>query len=265
MREQSVHNNIIYREAEFGMEDMRSPGKWAEHLKCPICHNICRDPIVCKTYNIKYCEECISTHLEIRYNCPLCRTPWEEEKLDPTIRGIIQEIEVKCKFPGCDSIQTIGQMQEHMLTCQHRTRSCQGCGFEATKQQKAKLFAHLKLCPNMKWTCPYSTLGCPLILGYKEIHQHYKECPYAPRICRGCNQYFRWEERSFHKRECPMRSTKCCDCGHQLTSQLHKCGRVLIDLEADTETFSTNIWTSVKYIYIYIYRQQHKQKLQIHS
>ncbi|KAJ3351305.1 E3 ubiquitin-protein ligase traf7 [Allomyces javanicus] len=112
-------------------------------LMCPICHDVCTDPVITHVCHHSYCAACIAQSLEIEPYCPLCRRRIKADDLHPNLAlaGLISELPVYCHYRryGCTSIVRLDSLDHHTRTCGFAPARCKnesfGCTFSGTAQE----------------------------------------------------------------------------------------------------------------------------------
>ncbi|KAG0269722.1 hypothetical protein DFQ27_002391 [Actinomortierella ambigua] len=141
----SIHSAQA-EEEEPEVEFLHTP---SPSLLCPVCQDVCKEPLITNGCNHSYCATCIYRSMEIEPFCPLCRSRIRLEDLHPNLAlaGIISELLVHCtnKQYGCSQILRHDALHGHVLYC--------------------------SFAPS--W-CVNHTLGCPYKGSTKEAQDHVK-------------------------------------------------------------------------------------------
>ncbi|GFN98684.1 E3 ubiquitin-protein ligase pdzrn3 [Plakobranchus ocellatus] len=146
-------------------------------LVCGICMNVLDDPKETPCRHV-FCRICITTALENKRRCPMCRRRCKIHELRtvlPLVQNLLNKLNMKCKNfrDGEDGI------------------SC--------KQiiKKEYYLEHIKKCDFAYIDCPYT--DCKALVLRKDRCQHKQSCEYRLVTCtNGCETQFRWKERSSH-------------------------------------------------------------------
>ncbi|KAI8807782.1 WD40-repeat-containing domain protein [Cladochytrium replicatum] len=109
-------------------------------LLCPICRDVCTDPVITLVCHHSFCRTCISKSIENEPQCPLCRSKLRKEDLHPNLAlaGLIQELLVYCpnREFGCNDVVRLESRSYHSSHCAFAPRSCSyakfGCTFKGT-------------------------------------------------------------------------------------------------------------------------------------
>ncbi|KAG0208052.1 hypothetical protein BGX28_000872 [Mortierella sp. GBA30] len=120
-------------------------------ILCPVCQDVCRDPVITNGCNHSYCAACIYHSIEIEPFCPLCRSRIKVEDLHPNLAlsGLISELLVYCsnKKYGCPQIVRQDALHGHVLYCSYAPKVCPnkavGCPYKGTIRDSKE---HLKNC-----------------------------------------------------------------------------------------------------------------------
>lgn len=108
-----------------------------DKLECPICLEVPHHgPVpVCPNGHVV----CIPCKTEL---CPTCRQPMGSGK-SLLANLVLEHVEQKCKFVGCDEELILAKLDQHEAVCQHRTVTCPypNCG---EKVSLSKLVDHLR-------------------------------------------------------------------------------------------------------------------------
>jgi len=108
-----------------------------DRIECPVCLEIpINGPIpICPNGHL-VCSQCKTG------SCPTCRVPMGNSRSLLAV-AIIENIEHKCKFGGCEEVFPVDKLGEHVKTCKYRTVSCPHdlCDVEI---ELSKLLVHVK-------------------------------------------------------------------------------------------------------------------------
>ncbi|KAI9190347.1 E3 ubiquitin-protein ligase traf7 [Blastocladiella emersonii ATCC 22665] len=111
-------------------------------LQCPICYEVCTEPVITHVCHHSFCASCIAKSLEHEPYCPLCRRRLRAEDLHPNLAlaGLISELPVFCKFKrfGCPAVVRYDSREHHSRECGFAPAKCAlhrfGCGFTGAAQ-----------------------------------------------------------------------------------------------------------------------------------
>ncbi|KAK9686908.1 E3 ubiquitin-protein ligase traf7 [Basidiobolus ranarum] len=120
-------------------------------LQCPICHDVCKDPLITSVCNHSYCAACIYQSLDLEPFCPLCRTRIQHDMLHSNLalNSVIGELPVYCpnKKYGCLSVIRHDTHKHHVAYCLYTPGVCEhsslGCNFKGPRKDIEK---HMKEC-----------------------------------------------------------------------------------------------------------------------
>ncbi|RKP13808.1 WD40-repeat-containing domain protein [Piptocephalis cylindrospora] len=123
-------------------------------LKCPICHDLLRAPLITRGCSHSFCAVCIHRSIQHEPACPLCRARLHDGDLHPNLAlsAVCEEVTVWCPY---------------------RSSGC------TEPFPTAQIKAHLSRCPYRKATCSTGEkLGCPWTGPWKDLEDHQKSCVY---------------------------------------------------------------------------------------
>ncbi|KAL7748930.1 E3 ubiquitin-protein ligase traf7 [Sorochytrium milnesiophthora] len=140
--------------AAIQMQDVEFVSEPSLSLQCPICHEVCTDPVITHVCHHSYCAGCIAKSLDVEPYCPLCRRRLRREDLHPNLAlaSLIGEMPVYCcnRAYGCPSVLRLDALQHHIKS---------KCGFAP---------AH---CPNVRFGCSFQGIT-------SSVADHLKACVY---------------------------------------------------------------------------------------
>jgi len=95
--------------------------KLKDKIECPVCLEVPRAGPVLACLNGHFvCNKCKTE------SCPTCRIRMGNGQSLLAIT-VIENIDHKCKFDGCDNYFTVDKLDDHAKGCVHRTVSCPEC------------------------------------------------------------------------------------------------------------------------------------------
>lgn len=135
----------------------------AEELKCPICFDLLRDPVITAECAHTFCRICFKRCAETKANCPTCRSSITTNHINPNriVAGILDNIQIHCRFglkklnngewevddSQCPVIVKRSERRSHETNCPYRPQRCmhvkRGCIFQGTAQEVDE---HIKKC-----------------------------------------------------------------------------------------------------------------------
>jgi hypothetical protein len=176
----------------------------SDHLKCPICFNIMKDPVQCPTQGHTFCRYCVSIHLDRNETCPTCQEPLKIEKLIPNrvIRSMIEDAEVRCftyEASGAsedDEVKTVKKRKGVVA------ESCDWVG----KLNDAERHYNDE-CRFAKIICPHT--GCDNIFQRNSLPAHIETCLHRLILCQWCNIRKKIDLLDAHLLTCHKRPVPC--------------------------------------------------------
>ena len=167
-----------------------------EHLVCPSCRKVFRNPHATSCCSAIYCRKCIDGD-----SCPACATPCELSFSEVTQRSI-NELFIRCTHvqDGCMWFGKLGNLPLHLD--EDGTRSS-----EAITSPTRKV--SVSSCAFVRILCPYD---CGLRLNRLSLLEHTtKRCKDRPYTCEHCGDFsstFAETERN-HFSSCSMFPIRC--------------------------------------------------------
>ena len=165
-----------------------------EHLVCPSCRKVFRNPHVASCCSTVYCRKCIDG------DCPSCATPCELSFSEATQRAI-NELYIRCTHvqDGCMWFGKLGYLPIHLDEA--GTRSSEAGG-------PSRKFS-VSSCAFVRIACPHD---CGVKLNRLSLLEHTtKRCKERPYTCEHCGDFsstFAETERD-HFPSCSMFPLKC--------------------------------------------------------
>lgn len=126
-------------------------------LKCPICHNMVRDPVMCSNQHhmCKACYQQMCKAMSDAPTCPECRTPIAESTTSRTVRTLVDSCIIRCRYHrnGCLFKTSLDTIDRHEHRCAYRIDNCpyHPCEFRGDPSQ---VMDHIKTCLNRHGQCP---------------------------------------------------------------------------------------------------------------
>ena len=185
---------------------------------------LCEEPRLCNPKygcSTKYCEKCISRHLQDSRRCPKCRKPLKIQYIDRILRNQQNELKLKCEF--CEDIITYGSINTHIQNCEFWLYKCSGCKLQSTAENMKK---HILECVNIEWKCKFAEVGCEFSGNKEAVSLHEDSCGYIPMNCSDCKKLVLTFQMSKHKLKCSEICVECKDCCFKLKRKMlrrHKC------------------------------------------
>mmetsp|Transcript_11975 Transcript_11975/g.11624 ORF Transcript_11975/g.11624 Transcript_11975/m.11624 type:complete len:394 (-) Transcript_11975:174-1355(-) len=172
----------------------------SDHLKCPICLIIMKDPVLCPTESCSFCRHCVSDHLDNDETCPNCRNPLTKQQLRPNrlICSLINDALVYCF-----SIEA--SEDSHIKSGKKTDRQVAELCDWSGKLHEAQ--GHYDQCLFARINCPH--IGCNDVFFRKSLSEHEDNCLYRLESCKLCNQRKKFDLMEAHLLECPERPVLC--------------------------------------------------------
>lgn len=87
---------------------------------CSICQDVLQDPMTIIPCEHVFCRTCIVEWNRNSLTCPIDRTT--VDKLQPALRNfvnLLNKLQLRCKFSGCDATFPLGDVKSHDEKCDH--------------------------------------------------------------------------------------------------------------------------------------------------
>ena len=167
-----------------------------EFYVCTRCKGIMRDACMFGGDQISVCQNCI----DIRTT----------QKTRPMLnsRKKIPELRANCPLAtrGCEWNATLSEVSQHLDVCQEFLIECKyDCGVII---KRCELNNHCNNeCVNREVSCEH----CRSMIVYKELNQHFKECPEFPLLCpNNCATSLKRKQIDSHiETDCPNTVVEC--------------------------------------------------------
>ncbi|CAF0973614.1 unnamed protein product [Didymodactylos carnosus] len=155
---------------------------------CPICHNILRNPVSCKTCENSFCSNCIHLWLFARNICPF-NCQYEERKCPPLMKTLLSKLNINCRYKknGCSAVVGYDALEKHEASCPYEMQQCQGCNNPVLRKDLA---LHEQQCDLISETCA----ECQMMSTRKDMENHTETTCLKNRV-------FVLEERMNEQRE----------------------------------------------------------------
>ena len=165
-----------------------------EFYVCTQCKGVMRNACQLGEEQIPVCETCVEEKVESQ---PMMKT-----------RKKIPELKVTCPLAtrGCKWNATLDEFDKHLDVCQEFLIECKyDCGVII---KRCELNNHCNNeCLNRKVSCEH----CQSMIVYKELNQHFKECPEFPLLCpNNCATSLKRKQIDSHiETDCPNTVVEC--------------------------------------------------------
>ncbi|XP_013794849.1 TNF receptor-associated factor family protein DDB_G0272829-like [Limulus polyphemus] len=128
-----------------------------DELLCSICQNVYCDPVECSCRHV-FCRSCISSWLDIRKTCPICRKKtyfFDIKPVVPIVTNMISKLTIKCPnfTQGCNQKITLDNYLMHKKVCNYEMVECSNP--DCRKKMKRK-----KLERHQFTDCKYRLVTC---------------------------------------------------------------------------------------------------------
>lgn len=162
---------------------------------CPICHNICDDPM------INACEHFVCKACSWIAVCPLCRLQWKAKE-SRLVKNIVGRLRMRCP-DGCGIVTSISNLGVHKSVCDGVVVGCpNGCGLMA---KRGEFSGHDKVCTESLERCAF----CNTMVKRKKMTTHVNcQCPMAIHTC-VCKVVMTKREFDAHRLVCDEVFVKC--------------------------------------------------------
>jgi len=176
-------------------------------LKCCVCKQVPIDVVDSKCCASLFCWEC-GTSVD---TCPNChaKMDWAGLSSNPALQKILDHLEVKCRFEGCQT-QVLSMLhKEHESQCMFKPTVCPNsalCGIILTKDLQKHMDEE---CSERSMACPYS---CGKSFKLSVMLDHIKfSCDETEADCvNGCGKKLKRRDTPNHSAvECPFAPIAC--------------------------------------------------------
>ena len=165
-----------------------------EFYVCSQCKGVMRNACQLGEEQIPVCETCVEKKVESQ---PMMKA-----------RKKIPELKVNCPLAtrGCKWNATLSEVSQHLDVCQEFIIKCKyDCGVII---KRCELNNHCNNeCVNREVSCEH----CRSMIVYKELSQHFKECPEFPLLCpNNCATSLKRKQIDSHiETDCPNTVVEC--------------------------------------------------------
>jgi hypothetical protein len=142
----------------YGYEDSRFEKDVDENFHCSICHNVLKDPRMCRNNEHIFCLACISEHLRVNsQTCPECN---EHLSVDTLRRArlasnYVSKLKINCDHAsrGCAELTCLEDLETHVANCGYAPVLCSNaeCGMVINKQER--VHHETEICEYRKVKC----------------------------------------------------------------------------------------------------------------
>ena len=187
--------------------------KIPEHLLCPRCRCVAREPNLTSCCGESFCKDCISPYHHDDQPCPSCGEKDFVIFLNKRDQKKILLLELYCpmKSRGCEWTGQLEQLEGHMDI---QSGDCLYVDIECPSHcdqrvQKKNVQNHLsRECPLREYTCTH----CNFKASYKVVSEdHWGVCPYLPVQCSNrCGVTCERGDLEDHMKICDKEELECC-------------------------------------------------------
>jgi E3 ubiquitin-protein ligase NRDP1 len=112
-----------------GFPKDRFPELTGDSFDCGICYLVAKDPKECLKCGTMYCGPCIDDWVSKKNECPLgCIDARGNVKpISGALSKIYRNLNVKCKYPKCNKVLPMSELEQHEAVCQ--LPQCEFFGF----------------------------------------------------------------------------------------------------------------------------------------
>eukprot|EP01061_Rhynchopus_euleeides_P010509 TRINITY_DN1997_c1_g1_i2.p2 TRINITY_DN1997_c1_g1~~TRINITY_DN1997_c1_g1_i2.p2 ORF type:complete len:305 (+),score=104.89 TRINITY_DN1997_c1_g1_i2:250-1164(+) len=184
-----------------------------EDLQCGICFGPCLEPHVTEECGHLFCKGCVSTALEVKSECPICRVSVTQDQVRKDVRTQrkIAGLHVFCKYRkagGCTWQGVLSDLERHAEKCDHALVPCpftaHGCDMTVTRNSLAE---HLQTAMSSHMVLAASALT--------RLQEEQLTLQQEIEILQRHDQRFIWVIPNFMYRKAPAYSRKFTAKSHQ--------------------------------------------------
>ena len=130
-------------EEKYGYEDGRFEKDVDENFHCSICHNVLKEPRMCRNNEHVFCRACISEHLNVNsQTCPECKEHLSVDTLrrPRVVNNYLSKLKINCDYAsrGCPEFTCIEDLENHVAHCGFAPVLCSNgnCGMVVNRQDR---------------------------------------------------------------------------------------------------------------------------------
>ena len=130
-------------EKTYGYDDSRFEKDVDENFHCSICHNVLKEPRMCRNNEHLFCLACITEHLRVNsQTCPEC---YEDLSVDTlrrarVVNNCLSKLKINCDHAsrGCPELTCLEDLETHVVNCGYAPVLCSNeeCGMVVNKQER---------------------------------------------------------------------------------------------------------------------------------
>lgn len=229
-------NRFCAEDFEFSLKN--NDENLLEQVKCGICLDTMKNPILITSCQHRFCEACINRLLASSKNaiCPMCREPCKKTNCFPDrlTSNLLNVLRVDCPHDislGAGEDPVCGWSGSRELITEHLTSQCKFL----KKCRCGKIFKREEY-ENHQQECELTDTACPcgMIVQNCQLAQHQLRCDASPVKCIAANYGCDWEDLRKHL---PEHVQSCSPA--KLVGIIGKYKRKLSKIDEDKVFFST--------------------------
>lgn len=171
--ELSSNENIEIDQITISMDRVANINEFrkSERLICIICQSLLISPVKCSDCLVHFCQICIENWVKKSNTCPNCRSKFEKDKLERTLKEDLEDTRIYCCFKpnGCNEISPYEKLFTHQNQCGMKPSQCRWC---QCKNWRKDIIPHEITCENRCFEC----LGCLTFIPYLQFPIHETQC-----------------------------------------------------------------------------------------
>lgn len=159
----------------------------SQHLKCPVCQKLYRDPVINIGCGHTFCQKCANS----TSHCPIDGNQCVPTQLvvNRLVVGQIEDLQIYCRYgvmeengqlvpdpSGCQQKIHLGARKSHEDRCEFVPIPCPNLNNTCGKFRKSELDEHLKVC--VFKPCRHQDKGCEFQGSYEATQIHEGTCGY---------------------------------------------------------------------------------------
>lgn len=109
--------------AGIGYDRERFVSEIPNDLICSICLGVMNNPVETVCSHV-FCRKCLKQALQRRLRCPVDRRPLTMSHVRPLpriVHNILGALMLRCRFPQCDEVVTLEEINKHEAVCDRKT------------------------------------------------------------------------------------------------------------------------------------------------
>ena len=133
----------LTEEKTYGYDDTRFEKDVDENFHCSICHNVLKEPRMCRNNEHIFCLACITEHLRVNsQTCPECKDHLSVDTLRKArlASNYLSKLKINCDHAsrGCPEFTCLEDLETHVVNCGYAPVLCSNaeCGMVINKQER---------------------------------------------------------------------------------------------------------------------------------